>query len=298
MEGSVSSAVAWLLAACLVGSISARAEALDFHCPAAPDRSCKAKLYLSGEIVAGDYERFREELRARGPDLRIVQLWSSPGGNLDEAMKIGRLIRKLWIETRLAHWISPRIAVMGVRWDGDKSAITVTPDNAVCASACAFIWVAGVPRSGNAQLIIHRPYFDPKHFAGLDASEATQRFNQLQEEARAYLAEMNVGPDMWETMKSIPSNRGLELDKFYLAQNVAELVPAMEEWTAAKCGRLSEKEEILREVAIEKADHERTRADETIIERGDEIMFCGWEAVEESHAKAWNEEFDWMDVPN
>jgi hypothetical protein len=61
-----------------------------------PD-SCRAIL-LKGTILPGDGDRFAKILRQSHPFLDRVLLWS-PGGSVEDAMKIGRLIRKGLIET-------------------------------------------------------------------------------------------------------------------------------------------------------------------------------------------------------
>jgi hypothetical protein len=72
---------------------------------------------ITGEIKQGDDIHF---LAAVTPQTRIVIL-NSPGGELNPALAMGRLVR--------AHKIK-----------------TVIPDSARCASACSMIWLGGVPR--------------------------------------------------------------------------------------------------------------------------------------------------------
>jgi hypothetical protein len=55
--------------------------------------TCTAIL-IDGEIVAGDADRFRETLREKQPWISTVFL-VSPGGNMAEALAIGRLGREL-----------------------------------------------------------------------------------------------------------------------------------------------------------------------------------------------------------
>jgi hypothetical protein len=67
--------------------------------------TCRAAL-LNGPIVPGDALKFAQFLRRHHPFLNEVILTSS-GGSVDDAMKIGRLIRKGLIETKTAHENNP-----------------------------------------------------------------------------------------------------------------------------------------------------------------------------------------------
>ena len=66
-----------------------------------PD-GCRSAILLKGAILPGDGERFAKLLRQSHPFLSSVMLWS-PGGSVEDAMKIGRLIRKGLIDTE-APW--------------------------------------------------------------------------------------------------------------------------------------------------------------------------------------------------
>jgi hypothetical protein len=54
-------------------------------------------LYLEGEILPGDFEKLKNVI-VNNDGARDIYL-ASPGGDLSEAMKIGRLIRSLKIST-------------------------------------------------------------------------------------------------------------------------------------------------------------------------------------------------------
>jgi hypothetical protein len=86
---------------------------------------------IKGDIEDWDLQRFNA-LLTEHPDARLVVL-ESPGGRLQPALEIGTIIRKRGMWT----------AAMGE-----------------CASACAYIWMAGKPLvvSANTQLGFHSPY--------------------------------------------------------------------------------------------------------------------------------------------
>jgi hypothetical protein len=77
-----------------------------------------AAVFLSGPIVAKDLQAFHN---AVGDDEKLTVYLSSPGGEVHPATMIGVLIRV-------------------------RSYATMVPAGAICASACALIWMAGVPR--------------------------------------------------------------------------------------------------------------------------------------------------------
>src|SRR5262249_25625745 len=85
---------------------------------------------ISGEIELGDGEQFSSLVA--GLQNAIVAL-ESPGGNMLASVQIGMNIR-------------------------DKRFTTVVPDQVICASGCALIWLAGVKRYvwSTAKIGFHR----------------------------------------------------------------------------------------------------------------------------------------------
>ena len=81
-------------------------------------------LVIKGEIIEGDYNRFLNNINKHRAFPTIIWL-SSPGGDVLEAIKIGRVIRDGVIETGLG-----------------------IPDSLedTCSSSCFLIWSAGVRR--------------------------------------------------------------------------------------------------------------------------------------------------------
>ena len=88
---------------------------------------------IDGEIVKGDYERFVKFLNEQIGEIGSLaehpgwpsSLWiNSAGGNVIEAIKLGRLVRELMIGVHVG---------------------TNSPDDQ-CNSACFLIWAGGVER--------------------------------------------------------------------------------------------------------------------------------------------------------
>ena len=99
---------------------------------------------------------------------------ASQGGNLLEALRIGRLIRQLALEVRApVDRARPLVYLQNA-------------DNNTCASACFFLYVAGVTRQGSV-VGIHKPALPAdEYFAiGLDGSVAAHQ--RIEEATVAYL---------------------------------------------------------------------------------------------------------------
>ena len=81
---------------------------------------------ISGEITTGDAEKFLDITESIETALVIL---SSPGGNVMESLLIGRFIRF-------------------------SGFVTAVPNDTLCVSACALIWLAGNPRFGEDRATI------------------------------------------------------------------------------------------------------------------------------------------------
>jgi hypothetical protein len=159
------------------------------------------QLMIKGPIERGDYDRFTQRLAGlvAGGDLLDVQdpdvLWTvkldSPGGDVAEAMRIGRLLRRALATTETSYRFARRPD--GV-YDFERSGELVCLDGegrlagchqdivmADCTGACLLVWLAGAERHANeGRLGLH----------GLSGSEtdAVQR----------YLVELGVS-EGWRT---------------------------------------------------------------------------------------------------
>ena len=117
-----------------------------------PNVTCPNGL-VNGPIVKGDYEKVAAFIRANHPFESTFRL-VSPGGDVHEALKIGRLFRRYLIATvaptdRYLEYANrePR-TTYGVphldSWPGSGSGDLCRGENCICASACALIWFGGI----------------------------------------------------------------------------------------------------------------------------------------------------------
>lgn len=144
-------------------------------------------LSYSGEIKPGDSEKLlAEKKRLDGAlkkllknPVRIGKIhFDSPGGDLFEAMKIGRIIR-----------------------DG-LMATQVTRDSS-CYSACVIAFIGGVIRIPVGPVGIHSFYskelIGPSEFASV-----SQRYDAVSLQVEQYLRAMRIPVALLDEMKSIP----------------------------------------------------------------------------------------------
>jgi hypothetical protein len=134
-------------------------------------------MLIEGDLREGDHKNFLKYLLDH-PAVTTVQL-ASKGGSITEAMKIGETIRTLYLQADAP-------SVRGKSWMKLQS-----QSNAVCASACFLIFVAGVNRGGFA-IGIHRPYLTPDDYKNMSLPETQNSFEAAKNKVGAYLTKMNV----------------------------------------------------------------------------------------------------------
>lgn len=178
--------------------------------------------FLQGDIEKGDYESLVGEINIvalLSYDRRPLKLYlNSMGGDLEEAMQIGRLVN-----------------VAGISTFADNS-ITSTKDGK-CLSACFFIFVAGKQRflESESTLGIHRPYFDRKNFGSLTAEEAESAYKSIKLDVKKYLLEMSLSQNIVDYVLSIPSDKIKYFTITDFNSKIGKNPPHFEEWLISKC---------------------------------------------------------------
>lgn len=103
---------------------------------------------------------------------------NSAGGEVEEAIKIGEIIR-------------------------ENEFLVSVPDGAECLSSCIFILSAGIYRSGSGKVGIHRPYFST-----IAEGESIQNIRRKRDDVltiiKQYVEKMDINPRLVDTMMSIP----------------------------------------------------------------------------------------------
>ncbi len=167
------------------------------------DNNFEARVLIESEIKKGDFDVFSKAIdnafaacnRFCAPNawckdtckdkVSLLVDLDSPGGDVIEAMQIGRLIRKEFLTTR------------------------VMPGHE-CVSACVFILQAGVIRipALGSHVEVHRPKFDPIYFADLKPDQARTTYNRMVEDLRKYfVGEMGGSDEAFRLIMTTPSDQ-------------------------------------------------------------------------------------------
>jgi hypothetical protein len=214
-------------------------------------RRSNASAYVAilGKIEAGDAEKFRQavlRLIKEGQHLGSVYIYG-PGGDVAEALNIGRQLRTLKAETlapfRLTHpSFRPGInqCLFGdeanptiFRYD---TKLDVGDRRCVCMSACFLIWASGTGRFGDV-IGVHRPAFSDQAWYGrLPHDRARMAYEQVIDEAKRYLNEMDIPASIVSTMLAVSSTNMHYLEKSELLQLRNDAIH-LEELGIARCGR-------------------------------------------------------------
>jgi hypothetical protein len=235
------------------------------------DGRFEGTFYVSivGQIEQGDFERIRSSaataIQSSSDTLSI--LLDSPGGDVAEAMKIGKWLRELMAKTHVygSHLYTPGtpdgndIEESGRKHQAmrfknipiQQGAQPKEGDLFRCFSACVLIFYGGVDRyvSDNIDLRngkyksktipimgLHRPYYDAKKYSALNPTEAREQYVKLEREVKNYLTDMGAPPSVIERMFRKASNQidivsDKEFESMYQTRE-----PFFDEWLIAKCG--------------------------------------------------------------
>lgn len=180
-------------------------------------------IQIYGPIEEGDAQKVRAkilEMNEKGVVLSRVLL-TSPGGSVEEAIDIGRMMRDAAVYTSGptdeveeigGEWV--RYLRCGAKLTGEADAFVssrkalqveenaIVDANCICASACALIWLGGVERSGT--VAFHRSYFKgvPDNMSFKEFSDGLGASHQA---IIAYMEEMRTPKGIAESMISTPS---------------------------------------------------------------------------------------------
>jgi hypothetical protein len=191
-----------VLVACLLRSATAGAAEIR----ADPSGASVKGAVLEGEIEAGDFEKF-ENFILDGEKTTQIYL-ASPGGDLNEAMKIGLLVRALKLWT-----VVPSKALTNQKYDlvAARHNLKDPKANYVCASACFFVFVAGIHRSsddvGPPILGIHRPSLAKNALSRSNIGQTMVADDRARATVENYLKLMGVPSKYAEEMYSVPKGR-------------------------------------------------------------------------------------------
>jgi hypothetical protein len=204
----------------LIVALAAPANAADVRLAQSTTGAPLGGVTIEGRIAPGDFVKFASlVLATRGAN--VVWL-ASPGGNLSEALRIGGLIRQLALEVR-----APVDRARPLVFLQDA-------DNNTCASACFFLYVAGVNRQGSV-LGIHKPALPAdEYFAiGLDGSVAAHR--RIEEATATYLEQMGAPARYASLILTTSSREMVWLSPDDIARDFTGIAPGYDEQLRGGC---------------------------------------------------------------
>jgi hypothetical protein len=139
------------------------------------------KLLATGTIAPGSSEAFAAEVARRGDYVKTVVL-NSPGGSVNDALAMGRLIR-------------------------EKKFATEVEAGKYCASSCPLLFAGGVERraGANAAIGVHQ-------VAAVSSGNATPRdemdaAQRISARCQRYLGEMGINLQVWVHAMETPHDR-------------------------------------------------------------------------------------------
>jgi hypothetical protein len=138
-------------------------------------------LQASGSIERGAAARFEKEIAERGEYVRTVTL-DSPGGSLDDAMAMAKLIR-------------------------DKGLTTEVREGALCASSCPLVLAGGIDRkvANKAAVGVHQFYAVSNREVGAEQAMADAQITTAR--ITRHLIDMGVDPAIWLHALDTPPRR-------------------------------------------------------------------------------------------
>lgn len=171
---------------------------------------------IIGEIETGDASRFLEFLQSYEGVKPIWLTIDSPGGNVSEAMEIGKLVRSASIP------VNPLLR---------------------CNSACFLIWAAApYRRIGIVSFSLHRPFYQRGIYSNLTVAEASEAYRVLEDRFRSYLQEIGVSNEFINRILAYSSNDALFLDGPEILSFISQESIAFEELLIARCDGLTDEE--------------------------------------------------------
>ena len=129
------------------------------------------RLEAYGTITPGSAKRFAEEVGKRGVYIKTVVL-RSPGGSVQDALAMGRLIR-------------------------DKGFATEVEDGRYCASSCPLVFAGGVERRAGPKAAIGVHQVSALRTADLTGDAGMENAQMISAECQKYLRAMGIDLGVW-----------------------------------------------------------------------------------------------------
>lgn len=149
-------------------------------------------LVAEGTIDPGAAGRFASEVEARGEYIKLVSL-NSPGGSVDDAIAMSKLIREKNIATKVA-------------------------ERALCASSCPIVFAGGVTRSAEKDAVVGVHQVFNGSIERPSAEEAMSSAQEITARVARHLDEMGIGAGLWIHALETPPNQLYYLTREEMAE--------------------------------------------------------------------------------
>lgn len=138
-------------------------------------------LLAEGTINPGAGARFSQEIEARGEYVKVVML-NSPGGSIDDALAMSKLIRERKLDTKVA-------------------------SRALCASSCPIVLAGGVARSAEKDAVIGVHQIFNVSNQRPTAEQAMASAQATTARVARHLEAMGIGAGLWINALETPPDR-------------------------------------------------------------------------------------------
>jgi hypothetical protein len=206
-----------------------------------PSRAGTSGAVFEGKIEAGDFDKFKNFIFGGNNPVEIYL--ASPGGNLAESIKIGLLLRILKLSTVVP---SKTVTNQSRYLAATRHHLKDPSTDYMCASACFFIFVAGIHRRsddfGSAILGIHMPFLSNDDLKKLNLDQASAAEDRIRTTVGNYLKIMDVPPKYAEDMYSVPKGKIQWIRNDEFESDFAGFIPELRGLANARCGSRSDVE--------------------------------------------------------
>lgn len=189
-----------LFCLCFIACIASAAE-FNHSCPVLDGKEQGCQIYMHGEIVPGDSDRLLSVLKSTPPRNALFRqlVLDSPGGDVNEAFKISKLVQDALLETGNYSAVEMLIAAA----KRTESAVGYT-----CASSCVIVLMSGTTRYltdfKGGRIGLHRPYFNYKTYS---ENMPPSALADLQRKAMANVQEFLLAEGMPRSLIEVMMNR-------------------------------------------------------------------------------------------
>ena len=168
----------------------------------------------------------------------------------------------------------------------------------MCASACFFIFVAGIDRERDIWppvLGIHRPYLSEADLKRLSGNQVIASAGQMRTVVEDYLKEMGVQAKYADLMFSIPKDQVRVIDEDDFQSDFEGYIPELRDWLDAKCNNLTDVERVASEAIQrkrrrqEKLTEDDERVDRMLTEKGMQEGNCRFQSLENLRKDKWKQ---------